>query len=331
MKKLLLLLACALIGLTAQAEKITEQEALLKARQFMHDRQFKHSGMLRAPQRDAASPGYYVFNAEDEGGFVIVAGDDRMRSILGYAEKGSFNQESLPDNIKWLLDFYAQVADSLPAGQTGNAPAASASRPELQPLLTTTWDQFEPYNAHCPEVEGYLPPTGCVATAMAQVIYYFQWPINEVRSMADYTTNSLQINVPGLPARKIGWYNMTDDEIAWLMRYCGQSVQMDYMPAESGARAIDIAGALVSVFNFSRTANLAIRQSYSDEQWEELIYNELNVGHPVIYNGDAGNGVSGHSFVLHGYKDGLFCVNWGWSGQCDGYFALTNLSPNDSQ
>ena len=332
MKKLLLLLACAFVGLmTVQAEKITEQEALLKARQFMHDRQFKHSGMLRAPQRDAASPGYYVFNAEDEGGFVIVAGDDRMRSILGYAEKGSFNQESLPDNIKWLLDFYAQVADSLPAGQTGNAPAASASRPELQPLLTTTWDQFEPYNAHCPEVEGYLPPTGCVATAMAQVIYYFQWPINEVRSMADYTTNSLQINVPGLPARKIGWYNMTDDEIAWLMRYCGQSVQMDYMPAESGARAIDIAGALVSVFNFSRTANLAIRQSYSDEQWEELIYNELNVGHPVIYNGDAGNGVSGHSFVLHGYKDGLFCVNWGWSGQCDGYFALTNLSPNDSQ
>ena len=331
MKKLLLLLACAFVGMTAQAGKVTEQEALLKAQQFMQDRQFKHSGMRRASQKDAATPGYYVFNAEDNGGFVIVAGDDRMRSILGYAEKGSFDQETLPDNIKWLMDYYAQVAGSLPAQQKNSALAASVSRPELQPLITTTWDQWAPYNAHCPEINGQLPPTGCVATAMAQVINYFQWPINEVRSMADYTTNTNYVYVPGLPARKIGWYNMSDDEIAWLMRYCGQAVQMDYMPDESGARAIDIAGALVSVFNYSRTINLATRMSYSDNDWEELIYSELSVGHPVIYNGDAGEGTSGHSFILHGYKDGLFCVNWGWSGQCDGYFALTNLSPNDSQ
>ena len=173
-----------------------------------------------------------------------------------------------------------------------------------------------------------MTPTGCVATAMAQVINYHQWPISEVRSMAAYTTNTYGMEVPALPARKIGWYNMSEDEIAWLMRYCGQAVQMDYTTAESGARAIDIAGALVSVFNYSRTAKLVIRQSYSDEQWEELIYNELSVGRPVIYNGDEGNGVNGHSFILHGYKDGLFYVNWGWSGECDGYFAITNLSPN---
>ena len=331
MKKLLLLVICAFVGMTAQAEIVSEEEALQKAQQFMQDKQFKHSGMRRAPQKDAAIPGYYVFNAEDKGGFVIVAGDDRMRSILGYAEKGSFDQEALPDNIKWLLDFYAQVAGSLSTEQKSNAPVASSSRPELQPLITTTWDQWAPYNAHCPEIYGQLPATGCVATAMAQVINYFQWPINEVRSMAAYTTNSYQINVPELPARRIGWYNMTDDEIAWLMRYCGQSVQMDYMPSESGARAIDIAGALISVFNYSKTTSLVTRDSYSDNDWEELIYNELSIGHPVIYNGDAGSGTSGHSFILHGYKDGLFCVNWGWSGQCDGYFALTNLSPNEYQ
>ena len=324
-------MACAFVGMTAQAEKVSEQEALLKAQQFMQDRQFKHSGMRRAPQKDAATPGYYVFNAEDNGGFVIVAGDDRMRSILGYAEKGRFDQEVLPDNIKWLMDYYAQVAGSLPAQQKNSSLAASVSRPELQPLITTTWDQWAPYNAHCPEINGQLPPTGCVATAMAQVINYFQWPINEVRSMASYTTNTYNAAVPELPARKIGWYSMTDDEIAWLMRYCGQSVTMDYMPNESGARAIDIAGALISVFNYSKTTTFVTRRSYSDTEWEELIYNELNVGRPVIYNGDSGDGQSGHSFILHGYKDGLFCVNWGWSGQCDGYFALTNLSPNEVQ
>jgi hypothetical protein len=333
MRKLLLLLACALVGMTAQAERISEQEALLKAQQLMPEKQFRHSTMRRAPQQgDGAPAAYYVFIAEDKGGFVIVAADDRMRSILGYAEKGSFDEDALPCNMKWLMDVYAQVAASLPTdNKRGDAPAAPASRPELQPLLTTTWDQWAPYNAHCPDVQGGQPPTGCVATAMAQVINYFQWPINEVRSMADYTTNSWQINVPALPARRIGWYNMTDDETAWLMRYCGQAVQMDYMTSESGARAIDIPGALMSVFNYSKTASLATRDSYSDNDWEELIYGELNVGHPVIYNGDQGNGASGHSFVLHGYKDGLFCVNWGWSGLCDGYFALTNLSPNEMQ
>ena len=299
----------------------------------MQGKQFKRSGMRRAPRANAASQApYYVFNAEDNGGFVVVAGDDRMKDILGYAERGSLDQDNLPDNVKWLLDYYAQIANNLPADKS-SAPTATATdgKAELKPLVTTTWDQGAPYNAQCPIVKDHLAPTGCVATAMAQVINYFQWPINDIRSMADYTTNTHHQYVPALPARKIGWYNMSDDEIAWLMRYCGQAVQMDYMPLESGARAIDIANALISVFNYSRTTSLVIRESYSDEKWEELIYNELSVGRPVIYNGDEGDGMNGHSFIVHGYKDGLFCVNWGWSGQCDGYFALTNLSPNANQ
>ena len=331
MKKLLLLLACAFVGLTAQAEKVTEREALQKAQQFMQGKVFKHSGMRRAPQKDGSNAGYYVFNAENDGGFVVVAGDDRLKDILGYSENGSFSMENLPDNVKWLLDYYDEIANAPSDGAQHLSAPDLASRPEVQPLVTTKWDQWAPYNNNCPEIFNQQAPTGCVATAMAQVINYFQWPINEVRSVASYTTNTYEIDVPELPARKIGWYSMTDDEIAWLMRYCGQSVMMDYMPGESGARAVDIAGALVSVFNFSKTTKLVYRSSYSDTQWEELIYNELSVGRPVIYSGDPGNGLGGHSFVLHGYKDGLFCVNWGWSGQCDGYFALTNLSPNEVQ
>ena len=330
MKKLLLLFVCVIIGLSAQAEKITSQQALRKAQQFMQDKQFRHSGMRRAPQQqEGESPAYYVFNAEDDGGFVIVAGDDRMKDILGYAESGCFNQDSLPDNLKWLLDYYAQVASSLPAGKRMEAPTASGW-PELQPLLTTTWDQGAPYNAQCPDMDGQLPPTGCVATAMAQVINYFQWPISEVRSTATYTTSSYQMTIPALPARKFTWSAMFDDEIAWLMRYCGQSIQMDYREVESSARPMSVVDALVSVFNYSRTVKLVGRESYSDKEWEELIYNELNVGRPVIYSGYAGGTMAGHSFVVHGYRNGMFCVNWGWGGQCDGYFAITNLSPNEN-
>lgn len=331
MKKLLLLLVCTLAGLSVQAESVSEQEALQKAQLFMQDKVFKQNGMRRAPMKDGKTPAYYIFNAEKNGGFVIVSGDDRMKDILGYAKNGSLDLDRLPDNLKWLLDYYSQIVSTLPAERGNRAIAASTSRPELQPLVTTTWDQGAPYNAHCPEVNGQLPPTGCIATAMAQVINYFQWPINEVRSIADYTTKTSQTYVPTLPTRKIGWYNMSDDEIAWLMRYCGQAVQMDYMPGESGAFAVDIPGALISTFNFSKTTTWVNRDSYADDEWEDLIYNEISVGHPVIYNGDAGEGTIGHSFILHGYKDGMFYVNWGWSGKCDGYFAITNLSPNDVQ
>jgi len=330
MKKILLLLVCAFIGLSAQAENITEQEALQKAQQFMQNKRFSKNSVFRARSKDATKSAYYIFNAENRDGFVIVAGDNRMKDILGYSEKGSFDQENIPDNLKWLLDYYAQSAKNL-SGEKNGVTSSSSTKPELQPLVTTTWDQGAPYNAHCPEVNGQLPPTGCVATAMAQVINYFQWPINEVRSVADYTTKTYQTYVPALPARKIGWYNMSDDEIAWLMRYCGQAVQMDYMPSASGALSVDIAGALISTFNFSKTTSFVDRSAYTDDEWEELMYNEISVGHPVIYNGDPGDKDSGHSFILHGYKDGMFYVNWGWSGQCDGYFSITNLSPNENQ
>ena len=126
MRKLLLLLVCALAGLSVRAGVVSEQEALQKARQFMQDKVFKQSGMRRAPQKDGAAAAYYVFNAENKGGFVIVSGDDRMRDILGFAESGSFDREQLPDNLRWLLDYYTEVANDLPAEPTGSAAAAGS-------------------------------------------------------------------------------------------------------------------------------------------------------------------------------------------------------------
>lgn len=328
MKKLTLLLMSLFVTLISFAGEVTETEALQKAQQFMQGKQFKQRNLRRAPS--TAGGAYYVFNVENKGGFVIVAGEDRMPDILGYSEKGNFDLTKAPDNVKWLMGYYAKIAKSLKDNNDkGGSRRVPATRAEVQPLIKTTWDQMSPYCNHCPTIqEGYLTPTGCVATAMAQVINFLQWPLEEVKAVAGYTTSTTKTKIDALPAMKFNWYNMTDDDIAWLMRYCGQSVLMDYGISESGAAPSNIPNALISVFGYSKSTKLEMRSSYVEDNWEELIYNEVNLGRPVIYSGFQKEG-SGHSFVVHGYRDGKFYVNWGWSGDCDGYFALTNLAPNE--
>ena len=328
MKKLTLLLVSFFFGLSMQAGEITEAQALQKAQKLMKGKQLtqvQNRSMARGAS--ATAPAYYVFNAEKNGGFVVIAGNDQMPEVLGYAERGSFDLSQAPDNVKWLFDYYAEVARSL-ENQPADRRAATRgdAKAELIPLLTTQWDQTGIYQQHCPEVNGMKTLTGCVATAMAQVVNYLQWPLNNVREVAGYTTEH-NINLELLPARKFNWFGMNDDDIAWLMRYCGQAVSMKYDIGESSATSGNIPGALISIFNFSKGANLLGREEFSDEEWEQVLYDEIKAGRPVIYSGFSGE--AGHSFVLHGYKDGKFYVNWGWGGRMDGYFELTNLKPGD--
>ena len=328
MKKLTFLLISLFAYLTVFAGEVTEQQALQIAQKFMQGKQFKQQNLRRASV--ATDNAFYVFNVENNDGFVIVAGDDQMPEILGYSEKGHFDLSNAPDNVKWLMGYYAKIAQSLKDGNSSTSSRrVPANRAEVQPLIKTTWDQGAPYNLHCPEINGSLAPTGCVATAMAQVVNYHQWPLKEVQSLGAYNTFNAKIDIPILPTKIFNWYNMSEDEIAWLMRYCGQSVMMDYKSDESSASPSNIPYALISYFGYSKNTKFVSRESFSDEEWEDLIYNEVNLGRPVIYNGILENGISGHSFVIHGYREGMFMVNWGWSGDCDGYFMLTNLAPNE--
>ncbi len=328
MKKFYSLIIALFVALTMNAGEVTELQALQKAQQFMKGKKFKQTNLRRATS--TAGNAYYVFNAENNGGFVVVAGDDRMPDILGYSEKGNFNTTKIPTNVKWLMDYYAKIAQSLKGNKEAKATRRAATeRAEVLPLMKTTWDQGNPYNLHCPEIESNNALTGCVATAMAQVINFLQWPLVEVKAVAGYTTLQDKIDVEALPARKFNWYNMTDDEIAWLMRYCGQSVMMEYKSDESAAAPVNIPYALSSIFGLSKNVKLVVHKDIADAEWEEMMYNEVNLGRPIIYSGF--QGTSGHSFVLHGYKEGKFMVNWGWGGTFDGYFALTNLAPNEFQ
>jgi len=306
------------------AGEVTEQQALQKAQQFMQGKQFEHRNLRRAAS--TAGNAYYVFNAEDNGGFVIVAGD-RVKDILGYSERGNFDLAKAPSNVRWWLGQYEKAISSL-GKETHRAISRRAEtvKDAISPFITTTWGQFSPYNDQCPEINGEHCVTGCVATAMAQVINYTKWPESATGEIASYTTKTNQIAVPKLEATTFDWGNMTDTDIARLMRYCGQAVKMDYGLGESGSYDANIPGALIGKFGYDNNIRIVYRNGYNSETWENMIYNELKAGRPIIYGGQSGN--SGHSFICHGYMDGMYYINWGWDGMFDGYFALTALNPD---
>ena len=339
MRKITLLCLCLFCSMAMLAGEITEEQALQKAREVLKGKQLERQQVARTRGESKAAPSYYVFNAEANGGFAVIAANDQMPEVLGYAEQGHLDPATAPDNVKWLLDYYASIAQSLKNAPVRSERAARTrnintdARPELTPLMSTQWNQNGIYQDQCPKIDGNKTYTGCVATAMAQVVNFFQWPLNSVREAVGYTSNKdddtkPQKKLESLPARKFNWFNMTNDDIAWLMRYCGQSVMMNYNTDESFASPASIPSALISVFNFSKGVDLVNREEFTDEEWEDVLYKEIEMGRPVIYSGFKDK--KGHTFVLHGYKDGQFYINWGWGGNFDGLFALTNLKPGDS-
>ena len=297
----------------------------------MQGKRFKTSGRRLTPgkQVNQTFKHLYVFNVEANEGFVIVSGDDRTQSILGYAYTGEINMGQMPCNMKWLLSYYdtaiGQLGDDF--AQSASTTLSSATYAEIPAIVGTQWGQGDPYNAQCPQHEGERCITGCVATAMAQVMNHNRWPQSQTTEIPAYTTNTLHISMPALPAKQFNWDNMTTAGIAELMLYCGQAVKMDYNTAASGAMSEDVPKAMKSIFGYSTATSLASRSSYTDEQWVDMIYKELQEGYPVLYFGQSATD-GGHAFIVDGYADGKYHINWGWSGYCDGYFTLDKLNPN---
>lgn len=335
------------------AGNITPDQALLQARNFIQKREAAGSRAARAgttPQLSMASrvSGLYVFNVSD-GGFVIVSNDDRTTPILGYSDSGSIDVETMPSNMKAWLQGYA---DQIVWMNEHNISTAAASRGQqrlpsnhegndIGPLLETTWNQAAPYNYYCPVIgynnTNYQCVTGCVATAMAQVMNYHQWPAQTTKQIPEYVwtfTNpwdgsKTNYQLYALDPISFNWTNMQSSDIARLMQYCGQSIKMSYGIYNSEAQTYNVATALKDYFGYSETTKYVSRSFYSYANWVDLIYNELSQGRPVIYGGSAVD--NGHTFVCDGYKyeneTDLFHINWGWGGLSDGYFVLSALDP----
>lgn len=340
------------------AEDVTTEQAFEEALNFLTNRETSSSGPRRAqgiaPQiklRGKVS-GLYVFNVENDGGFVIVSNDDRTIPILGFSEKGSLDPDNMPSNMKaWLQGYADEIAWLAEHGQTTTGPkksrqkVGSHSTAAIAPLITTTWNQGTPYNNLCPTYDdpnygSGTCATGCVATAMAQVMKYHEWPIDATQPIPGYTSTSYRFNLPSLPAITFDWANMkydysgsyTADEataVATLMQYCGYSVEMDYGP-ESGSNTSKVASALKEYFDYNdQTTQLVTRSYYTSANWADLIYHELANARPVVYGGQSSGG--GHEFVCDGYMfdngTDYFHINWGWGGKSDDYFVLSSLNP----
>ena len=258
MKRVLLLMLVIVTTAIAMGQEVTPEQALQRAKKFMEshettvNKQKRAAGKTSSLTMTSKVSGLYIFNVADDGGFVIVSNNERTVPILGFSDTGSFDPENIPDNMKaWLQGYADQIAWQEKQGTGGtvsNAPKRNAthSTNEIQPLIETKWDQGAPYNNKCPLYRtGYRSVTGCVATAMAQVMNYHQWPTDPTAEIPGYTTDSYGLNLSSLPTTTFDWANMsntytnnttgaTAEAVATLMQYCGWAVQMDYGPS-SGA------------------------------------------------------------------------------------------------
>ncbi|UKK47969.1 C10 family peptidase [Prevotella sp. E9-3] len=348
MKKSLFLLISLLLCQLTWADNVTKEEAIEKAQLFLNGRAPHNSAFrLRAPgvqpqlKLAKAEKHFYVFNVDNEEGFVVVSGNDQTPAILGYCDEGSFNTEEMPENMKAWLQGYADQLEWLE-----KHPNAAVKAPQLDnheaiaPMLTTTWNQGAPYNNLCPLDNGERSLTGCVATAMAQVMAYHKYPARTKKTIPGYTTETKKISVSSIGMTTINWNNMQNNytgsetstqktAVAKLMQLCGTSVKMDYTANSSGTFSEVVADAFKNYFDYDAATTLYYRDDFRAREWDNIIYNELANNRPVYYAGQSIGG--GHAFVIDGYdKDGLYHVNWGWGGSSNNYFLLSILDSGNN-
>ena len=230
-----------------------------------------------------------------------------------------------------------------------------SSRTPIRPLLHSIWGQGEPFNYYLPftltttdnngVTRAWHAKTGCVATAMAQVMYYHKWPARTTQTIPAYTSSTtkngktLTFDRPAMPVTALNWdamknaYNTTDSTqasgqaVAKLMECCDQALEMQFYASSSSAQTSEIPAALISYFDYDATARYVKRISYTTTEWENLLYSELQAKRPVVYRGHKNPG--GHAFVCDGCDaNGLFHINWGWNSQSNGYFLLRDLNPD---
>ena len=356
MKKILLLMLSLVMVTTTMAEGVTPEEALNQARNFLKKRENNGMRPHRAPGTAASRlvmakqvHGLYVFNVAKNEGFVIVSNDDRTEPILGYSDNGHFDPENMPENMKaWLKGYADQIAWLNKHPEVQNTIQKAPTKNPISPLMQSEWNQNAPYWNDCPifQLTGAQSVTGCVATAMAQIMYYHKYPEKTTKTIPSYTYGSRwgkSFTENAVPVTTFDWVNMIDDyksgynatqgaAVAALMHCCGTSVSMDYADAAnggSGANSGEVAGAMKEYFDYSATTRYVGRGGYSIDDWNHLIYSELAEGRPVFYSGRSSGG--GHAFVVDGYDgDELFHVNWGWGGHQDGYFLLSVLNPGST-
>lgn len=349
MKKLMFIFACfLLINQEMLAGTRSEQQMKQAAIQVLNKAKARGASCVQLKERLAMSKlriyGY------DDGGFAVVTSDDRFESVIGYST--SSYTDTIPCGLKWWLETVDNNMRTLEPS-TYKRVRTRASSSGAGPLLTTIWGQDRPFNDNCTFTNGnsrYQCVTGCVATAMAQVMNYYKYPERGTGSNSYNITynNSFTITFSEDFSQSVyDWPNMLDDytsyyysntqdsktkAVAKLMKDCGVSVNMKYSNDASGSNVRRVEYALKTYFHYDEATKYYNRYDYQKSEWLNLIYDALDNGRPIVFSGHTSDQTraSGHAFVLHGYdSSGKVLVNWGWDGRYDGYFDIDMLNPDN--
>lgn len=270
---------------------------------------------------------FYIYNFNN-GGFVVVSSDSRTRQILAYSEKGSLDVDNLPTQLSGLFDYYSAQITALSSDYSETE--TSVLNETAEKLLTTS-DWGQNYNSYTPVIDNVNSPVGCVATAMAIVMKYHNWPLNG-RGSHKYNTVKDgmaldQMNYSDYSFDYSAMANGSADEIGRLMRCAGHSVNMTYGSEESTTYVWVVPNGLRRYFSYSPECQYLEKSHFTDAEWIDLIHTQIDEGLPVIYSGfDLEK--KGHAFVIDGYKGELFHCNWGWNGMANGYYSI-NLAEKD--
>ena len=328
---LVLLLVCG--QATIQAKRISQWQAQQQAYSFWGKQmpmkaKAKSRVVSTASLSTLGNDSYYVFN-NDAGGFVIIAGDDAVAPVLGYTSTGAFDANNLPEGLKDLLKSYEQQIAALGKNYKANTTSTRAEFTGEKLLKTAKWNQGAPFNKYTPN--NYV--TGCVATAGAIVMKHHGYPAKGVGSHS-YTWNGQ--NLTASFEHDYDWANMPDrytdgndeafDGVARLMSDLGVAVNMQYANGGSASALEDLVTALKKYFGYSKYARLLTMKDLGAEVWNGRLRAEIDANRPILYSA-ADSNVGGHSFVIDGYKDESFSVNWGWGGYCDGFYRIGALNP----
>ena len=332
LKKGFLVLTLLFSATANYADNVDFNAALRIARTYVNiSKKTAKNLKTRAAATTTQQP-YYVFNDDTGKGFVVVAGDDKMGEVLAYSHEASIDMANLNPEARYLFDSYRQVYEELGNNKTLTTRAGVATKEAdaVQPLLKSKWGQDYPYSKQTQYV------TGCVATAVAQVMYYHKWPAqgkgqesytvkfdNTVRS-ADFTKSHYDWDnmLPDYNRRNVT--TKQEDAVALLMNDVGIATNMQYTDRASSTQSYMAERALRNYFDYD--AALVTRANEGDDNFIEIVKKELRNGFPLYISGNSKSG-GGHAWVCDGFdKEDMFHMNFGWNGQADGYYSLATLS-----
>lgn len=357
MKALYAIILTTLFSMTLNAKPISKEQATTVASSFLesHSMSLIYKETARILPDTSVITLLYIFNDTLNNSFVIVAGDDASYPILGYSKESVFKTKIIGSNVeKWIDGYKKEIRylikeKLLPTDEIKNewyflleGPTRSLVNIEVvAPLLKTKWNQSPYYNALCPYDYSLAARsvTGCVATAMAQVMKYWNHPSKGV-GLHSYVHPKYGTLSANFSITNYNWSNMpnlvtsSNNDVATLMYHCGVSVDMDYSPSGSGAWTISQYSpnqncseyAFKNYFDYSSSSKGLARNDYSESTWISMLKSDLDYGRPIIYTGQGSGG--GHAFVCDGYDaSNYFHFNWGWGGLYDGYFKVGALNP----